>query len=142
MCVFSKLRPKKTQDFQKLRAIFRQNSMYRRFFPPFSPKLNLPEVFPCLKKTEQSRGFNFLWNQRIVSLTTFSKLSQKFQNSAKIFKTQLNFRENSTKSGSKLNVPEVLPTFAHLKNAQKKAWFSVQKRWRARFPTTRFGKLH
>jgi len=43
------------------------------------------------------------------------------------FKTQPNFRKNSTKSAPKLNSPEVLPTFAPLKNAlQKSLVYMVQ----------------
>jgi len=62
-----------------------------------------------------------------MKLGHFPPKLRKISKLTKIFKTRQNFRENLTKSGSKLNVPEVLPTFAPLKNAQKKAWIRRQK---------------
>jgi len=63
-----------------------------------------------------------------MKLGNFTPKLRKNSKLTKILKTRQNFSRNLTKSGSKFNVPEVLPTFAPLKNAQKKP--GVVGNWR------------
>ena len=141
LCVFEKLKVKKTQALKKLNV-----------FP--AQKLKLPEVFRaiCSKLKRQSiknsrKSCVLPWNclkmqfsdEKRVSLATkpniwseicqklkdfWPKLNQFFQKKSK---TQAKLPENSTKLSQKLKVPEVFKTGYPGKIAPKKAWIKWGK---------------
>jgi len=79
-----------------------------------------------LKKTQAPRKLKAILLPKLKeSRYNWSKTDQNSPKTQQNFETRPIFRENSTKLAPKLNVPEVLPTFAPLKNAQKKAWGNV-----------------